>query len=314
MPVDATLNPAQVATLAALGAGDTGARTAHPGDLAARLRTRIEGALAGVVDDLDPERPLVITKRTLNGVHGCQARYLHEKDEPFEITVPIVRGTIAHKALELAVNWPGPPLPLDLVDAAVERIGASDHWAADWVATAPPADRAELRGAVVEIVNKFLESWPPLTPAMRPTTEAKLSTTLCDGRIVLRGQVDLTLGQAVGSGNQARKIIVDYKTGGHSPEHRADLRFYALVEALRLGVPPRLGVTAYLNSAELECEEITAGILDATAARVTDGIGMELGLADGTLQATRRPSGACRWCALAETCSPGQEYLADFDR
>ena len=36
------------------------------------------------------------------------------------------------------------------------------------------------------------------------------------------------------------RCSIDLKTGGFSPSHREDLRFYALVETLRLGVPPRL--------------------------------------------------------------------------
>jgi hypothetical protein len=149
---------------------------------------------------------------------------------------------------------------------------------------------------------------------MRPATETSLSTEICGGRIVLKGQADLTLGQPVGSGTRARKIIVDYKTGGRSPEHRTDLRFYALVETLRLGVPPRLLVTSYLASGTLEVEEVTVGLLQATVARVVDGIGAFLALRNGEIEPARRPSPTCRWCPIAEDCAPGQEYLADADR
>ncbi len=312
-PIDERLNPAQRATLAQLGAGDPAARNEFPADLAASLRERIEADLSGWVDDIDPTRPRIITKHLLAGVHGCQARFLHEQSQPFVPTVPTVRGTIAHKALELAVHWPGTPLPLELVDAAIDRVGDADHWAAEFVGDADPAVRAELRGAAAEIVNKFFETWPPLTAAMRPTTEAKLWAELCDGRIVCKGQVDLTLGQPLGSGAQARKIVVDYKTGNRSPDHRADLRFYALVETLRLGVPPRLLVTSYLNSASLEVEEVTVDILFAAAARLTAGVRAHCALVDGSVEPARRPSGLCRWCDLLDGCDPGQEFLAEAE-
>ncbi len=313
MAVDDALNPTQRATLGVLGAGDAAARVDFDPGLAGALRDRLETGLADIAAEADPAMPLTVTKYLLNGVHGCQARYLHDRNRPFELTVPVVRGSIAHKALELAVHWPGTPLPLDLVDEAIARVRDGDHWAADFLTAMDAAEHAELRGAVAELVNKFLESWPPLVPAMRPATEARMWAEVCGGRIVLKGQADLTLGQPIGSGTRARKIIVDYKTGGRSPEHRADLRFYALVETLRLGVPPRLVVTAYLNSALLETETITEGVLTATVARVVDGVAGEIALGRGTQQPVRRPSGACRWCALLDDCEPGRSFL-DADR
>ncbi len=311
MPVDQNLNPAQRATLGVLGAGDTDARVDFGPDLADELRARLDHDLAEVAAHHEPDRPLVVTKYLLNGVHGCQARFLHERDRPFEPSIPIVRGSIAHKAIELAVHWPGPPLPLDLVDEALARVRNADHWAADFLVGLAPGDLAELRGAVVELVNAFLESWPPLQPAMRPATEARLWAEVADRRISLRGQADLTLGQPIGSGSRARKIIVDYKTGGRSPEHRSDLRFYALVETLKLGVPPRLLVTAYLTTATLESEPVTAELLHATVARVVDGVRGLHELTTGSAEAIRRPSVACRWCELLADCAVGTSFLED---
>ena len=78
---------------------------------------------------------------------------------------------------------------------------------------------------------KFLDCWPPLNPKWRPAPESKLYVDLCDGRIVLAGKVDLALGRA--EGNRAGKVLVDLKTGRAYPAHREDLRFYALIEAIR---------------------------------------------------------------------------------
>lgn len=309
MAVDATLNPTQRATLAALGAGDAGARTTFDPHLGPALRDVLDDGLADIEGDLDAERPLIVTKHLLNGVHGCQARWLHERDEPFVPTVPIVRGTIAHKALELAIHWPGTPLPLDLVDAAIERIDNADHWATEFISTMRPVEHAELRASAADIVTKFVETWPPLTAAMRPATEARMWADVCDGRVTLKGQADLTLGQAVASGSRARKIIVDYKTGNRSPEHRGDLRFYALVETLRVGVPPRLLVTAYLASGEIETETVTEGVLEATVARVVDGIRGVVALTSGDAEPIRRPSMACTWCPLLDECEIGRAFL-----
>ena len=64
-------------------------------------------------------------------------------------------------------------------------------------------------------------------------------------------------------GRESRRVIVDFKSGGHSPVHRDDLRFYALIETLVHDVPPRRLVTYYLDDAECEVEEVTIGVLRA---------------------------------------------------
>ena len=63
------------------------------------------------------------------------------------VTVPIARGAVAHKAIELGIHWKGEANPLDLVDEATARLGRSDHWLTDWLQTAPMADvgRAAVR-------------------------------------------------------------------------------------------------------------------------------------------------------------------------
>lgn len=312
MTAQTRLNPTQRRTLATLGAGDADARPEFAPDLGDRLRARLEADLGPVAETIGSGTPLGVTKHLLNGVHGCQARYLHDEARPFEPSIPIVRGTIVHKALELGIHWQGVPTPLELVDTAIERTATTDHWATEFVAELDPAGRAELRAGCAAQVAAFLETWPPLVAAMRPATEARLWAELCQGRIVLRGQADLTLGQAVASGTRARKIIVDHKTGGRSPEHRHDLRFYALVDTLRTGVPPRLLVTAYLSGGVLETEPVTTGILEATVARVVDGVREKVALASGAHEPVRRPSVACRWCDLLDGCEVGRAHLEEL--
>ena len=53
--------------------------------------------------------------------------------------------------------------------------------------------------------------------------------------------------------------------------HRDDLRFYALIETVRMGVPPRALATYYLDAARVEVEEVTPAVLDAALARTIDG-------------------------------------------
>ena len=158
---------------------------------------------------------------------------------------------------------------------------------------------------------KFFECFPRLSPKWRPVTESTQIVDLADGRIRLRGKVDLTLGTA--QGNQAGKVVIDLKTGAPSPVHRDDLRFYALLDAIRVGIPPRLVASFYLDLGEARTEAVTEGVLDATVARTVDAAHRLTALRAGTVAPVHRPSYACRWCVARPTCDVGQAWLADDD-
>ena len=105
----------------------------------------------------------------------------------------------------------------------------------------------------------FLELWPPLKPQWRPRCESKVGADLLDDRIHLAGKVDLSIG--VADGMRAGKVLIDLKTGGFSPSHLDDLRFYALIETIKLGVPPRRVATHYLDTGKLVPEDVTEATL-----------------------------------------------------
>ena len=126
---------------------------------------------------------------------------------------------------------------------------------------------------------------------------------------MLSGKVDLTLGSA--GGNTAGKVIVDFKTGKFSPSHREDLRFYALLDTIRIGVPPRLVASYYLDQGEFSPEEINLDVLESTIARVSNGITRLAELNLKIRPPSTQPGPPCRWCLLSQDCEAGQEYLAD---
>jgi hypothetical protein len=302
----AELNPAQQEVLDRLAA-PLAERPRFDPALGKALRTKLEDGLAPLAAELDPAKPLRVDKHLLASVHACQAKWLAELGAPFEPSVPVVRGTVAHKAIELSLNAGGDPSPGELADWALERVEANDAWVAEWLAGVGAAERAELRGAVVDLVVKFTECWPPLHQRWRPVSEATWWCDLLGDRVVLKGRADLTVG--VPQGDVAGKVVVDLKTGGFSPTHREDLRFYALVETLRLGVPPRLIVTHYLDAGRLDTEEVTVPLLEATVARVTDGVFQAVALRNGELEPAVRPGAACRWCLVLDSCEAGRDHL-----
>ena len=306
----AHLNPAQQAVIDELGAPAT-ERPEFPDDLRHHLRAAIETAVEPYLDALPASDDLFVSKHRLGRVHGCEARFVAEEAEDFAWSVPIARGTITHKAVELAINWRREIEPPVLVDEALARCEEDSGDFGRWLRGCTEVERAELRSDSLDAFTKFVECFPPLKPSWRPVTESRLRAELCDGRLVLAGKSDLTLGAA--DGLRAGKVIIDFKTGGFAPVHLDDLRFYALIETLRMGVPPRLLASYYLDQAHLVPEAVTEDLLRATVARLVDGVRILMELLHGGRPPGRLPSPACRWCPLLDDCDDGLAHLADDD-
>ncbi|WP_420446578.1 PD-(D/E)XK nuclease family protein [Candidatus Poriferisodalis sp.] len=311
------LLPAQQVTLDAVRTPSQ-QRPVYPNDFAAELRQQSEDALAELVEtarQLD-NRGVWISKRDLAGVFGCEARYLADADTPFEWSVPTARGTVLHKAVELSIHQRFEPQ--DAVSAAVERLVADDENLGSFLAVATAGEHADLLAGCVALLTRFDETFPPMQRSWRPAAEVKARARLCGGAIVLSGKYDLTLGTpaSVGGpdgGQRAGKVIIDLKTGSRTPTDPEDLRFYALVETLSVGVPP-LGVGSfYVAEGRIEHETVTAEVLDSALRRTVDGIGKLVTLRSGDREPRRVPGPPCRWCTISADCGPGQEWLSDPD-
>jgi hypothetical protein len=307
------LNPAQQQLLDALGASPDDRPTFDP-ELGRQLRSQLEDGLEPLLPVLDTIGidQLWVTKHKVAAVLGCEVRFLAEDELGFDgWTVPRARGTVAHRAIELSMHVRGEPVPATLVDHALALLTESNNGMGDWLQTITELQRAELRGSAIDHVCAFLETWPPLEPRWRPRSESKVRVDLFDERITLAGKVDLTLGAA--EGDRAGKVLVDLKTGGFSPVHLDDLRFYALLDAIRVGVPPRKVASHYLESGNLLPEVVTAAMLQSAAARVVDAIDRWLELRAGRRTAVVKVGPVCRWCPVVETCDAGRQHLAAVD-
>ena len=307
VPGAGRLNPAQQEVLDQLGA-PLSDRPEFPAELRSRLRQALDDGLGPLVEDLDTEDTLFVNKHALGGVFGCERRFVALEDAPFEWTVPVARGTVAHKAIEILVHWRREPHPLTVVDEAIDRLAEGADGLGDFLKRCTETERAELRSEANDRVVKFTECFPPLKPGWRPVTESRLRYEHPGGRLILAGKVDLTLGQP--DGPVAGKVLIDLKTGGFSPVHREDLRLYALIEATRI-TPPRLVATYYLDQGKFMAEEVTEDLLDAAAARTIDGTERIIGLRRGGRAPSVSPGPACRWCPALPDCDEGRGYLDD---
>jgi hypothetical protein len=298
-------NPAQQQVIDLLGRGE--ATPVFAPDLAVHLRDELEEAIAPLVPQLGGE-PLWISKHALSSVHGCEANFV-ASEGTFAWSVPSARGTVAHKAIELSVHWRGDAPPADLVDEALSRLADDDRSLARFLQALDEAERAQLRSDTSDLTSKFLECFPPLRASWWPVTESKVRAELCDGLVVLAGKVDLTLGRP--EPGVATKVIIDLKSGRALPAHRDDLRFYALVSTLRLGVPPRMLATYELDTARAHPETVTTAVLEAAVRRTAAGVARMVALLRNDDPPAVRPGAACRWCPLKTTCPEGMVHLEE---
>lgn len=290
-----------------------GHRPTFRADLAAELQGRLRDATSAVAERLELTSSSVwVDKRALAGIHGCERRFEAERAEGFPgWSTALARGSVVHRALQLAPFLNHPASPLDVVNLAIERIveEADDRSPAQWLRSATAGELAELRAAATDVVTKFEETFPPIVAAWRPRIESQLRHEVHRGTITLGARPDLALGRP--DGHQARVLIVDLKTGQRHHSHLDDLRFYALVETLRLGVPPFRVATFYLDAARWDHEDITEDILELAVRRTVDGA---IKLAEVQLREREpafTPGPPCGYCVVRDDCEGPAIYAGD---
>lgn len=300
--MDTELNPLQQQVIDALGVPTDWQPL--PDDLVISVEEQLTEALAPLEGRFSADNPLRINKHHLSTVHGCETYHVLNRKSQFAWNLNTVRGTIAHKGIELLLNWKGPVIPSDIVDAAITSVADNPRESAsDFIAALELHEHAELRGAVIGAVTNFLECFPPIRPQWRPMVEYSASYSLFDGSVLFTSRMDLVLGAP------GRKVIIDLKTGRLTPTHRDDLRFYALVETLRSRRPPRSLGSYSLDSARLDDEPVTEGLLQAAVRRTAHGTLLIADLELKTRDPEVRPGFQCRWCPANDTCEAGLAHL-----
>jgi len=271
------------------------------------LVTRAREAVDELAERLGGEK-LYVSKSFLTRALGCEVQHLQPSE--FEWNPSTARGFVAHKAIELHLNWRGEPNPSDLIDEALARLAEEPSRRGDWIAGLTDADHAQLRCFALERLTRFVQDFPPLPRSADPIPEAS-SRWRPNACVELAGKADLVLGRL--DGRTSRRLIVDFKTGGRSHHHRHDLRFYALLETLCREVPPRKLVTYYLDYAEAEVEDVTEGILESALERVLGALERHVELTVDRRPPVKRAGASCRWCPVLPDCDDGRTHLALVD-
>lgn len=305
------LNPAQQRVVRELMARGEERPTFDP-MLPARLLDLLEERLGDAAARLG-RGELVVNKTALSQVHACERWHVAQQRDGFTWSSRTVTGTLAHKAIELGVFSHDQPSPIELVDRAIERLvdqAEQEPWTpGDYLADASAAEVAELRAAAADRVTTFVDTFPPLKREWRPVVESRARVDLCGGRVVLKGKVDLSIGRR--DGQVARVLLVDFKGGSPHHTHADDLRFYALLETIRIGVPPFRVASYYLEAARWVHEDITEDVLESAAMRVAEGVARIIELRIDRREPATSPGPLCRSCSERAVC-PGAAVWAEM--
>ncbi len=306
------MTPAQEGILDELLAVENPAlrRRFDPG-LAAGLRAEIERGLAPWAEMVAPGTSSVVSKYPLHQAHSCEGLWAAGERRPFAWTVSMVKGRVAHEAIQLSIVSPEVGAPLELIEGAVNALMDRDRQAGPFLKSLPAPEIARLKGEANDAVVKFLSDWPPISPAWFPRVESPVRVDLCDGRILLSGKLDFALGRP--RGTEGRVVIIDFKTGGAYAQHAEELRFYALLETLRSGVPPFRVAAYYLDAGTFSVEDVTEDTLASAVRRTVDGARKIIELRAGRRTPDLTPGGWCRGCPARGECDPGMKYLSSTE-
>jgi hypothetical protein len=295
------LTPAQRRLLEELLAVDA-PRPPPEAGLAARLRTSIETAVAPALDLVPSGERLRLNKSALSAL-SCDGRYIDLVERPFSWEVPMVRGKLAHRAVEVDWRTGRAHEPSELVDRAWSDL-ALETDLGEFLAGLDAMTAGMLRSDAEQILTEMRDVWPAIPSRWSPRFEQPVAATFADGAIEVRGKTDLTIGRARPDRRQV--VVVDLKTGWRRPQQeRQDLRLYALLLTLKVGVEPFRLATYYLAEGAWDMEDVSPETLEAAARRVVDGVirAARLRYARPSDDALRLVAGAyCRWCGRAPGC------------
>ncbi|MBV8461992.1 MAG: hypothetical protein JO368_01765 [Acidimicrobiales bacterium] len=258
-------------------------RPAVDPDRSRNLRRRLDDALSSLVRpegagprpagsgggrQLAGEGPLVVTKARLNRVLTCPSHIpVDGADGPWP-TLALATGAVVDAAFRQLVTVGSIDDPVADGLAAL-RVGGQEQLL-HWVAELPDAEWSRLVSSVEEQAEGLRRRWPPLDPAWLPRTQEPLRVAVAGGAVELFARVDLMIG--IPGGETASVALLELKSGVRRPDHRAELRYAALLEALRHPAPPFVSALYYTRTGELDVEWVTDEMLADTADRTIAGV------------------------------------------
>jgi hypothetical protein len=179
----------------------------------------------------------------------------------------MLRGALVAQLLSLHVAGCTPQDPYVAAATALHASGRDDELAAalDELDT---EERARLAAEVASHGAVLFDRLPAVPARWSPRVGVRHHVALAGGGVILRGRIDLTLGEP--GGTTACVCLLDVTTSPLEQRHEDALTYLALLETLRSGEPP-------LRVAALSTADGTALVRDVTGTLLADAADAVLG-------------------------------------
>lgn len=271
-------------------------------DLADDLQRRLADGLDGVAGP-DDER-IWLSKSGLRAL-ACDGRWLDQQEGVFAPSVPMLAGTLTHRAAELDTAS-GRTFDLEeVLDRAEREVGSHPTSRdADLLNRLDGLERADLRATCRDRLVEWRLLWP-LLDRVEVSFEHRLRAQFADGRVVLSGRPDLVVRSPRPRAGRATDLVLDLKTGRRNEVgDRADLRLYALLWTLKYRRPPFRWATFYLAEGRWDHEDFDPTLLRGAADRVVDAAHRVARLRQGVPEdeLMLHPGSHCSFCGRRDTC------------
>jgi hypothetical protein len=257
------------------------------------------------------ERPggmLGITKGRVLAAMRCPASVLAEL-EPWVMNEAMAIGTIADAAASLLLMSDKLPGRAPWLGAIMPALQASSTEVTEFVERLTPEARADLRD-VVQLKCEQLDVLLGDLRACDGTAQEWFRVQLHEPGVQLSGRTDLVLGRG-------HRSIVEVKSGRFMSHIHDELRFYALLAALRDPSAPVTVAAVTLGDAKVSAYPVTCDLLEAAAQRVIDATAVLVEVDRATAASTwptTAPGAFCSWCAVAPRCPDAPDLaLAEFE-
>ncbi len=254
-------------------------------------------------EGIPADEDLWLGKTALSAL-SCEGRFLDLQESAFSWSLPIVKGKLGHKALEVDWHTGRSLVGPEVAERALGLLRDEGASIAGWLDSLDVPNTQLLLGDAAAYVAEFRDTWPPLPAEASPRLERSMRVRLAGGRIVLAGTPDLLLGTA--NRQEARMLLVDFKTGMRKPmQERQDLRFYGLLSTLKYGVAPWRWATFYVAECAWDVEDATEELLETAVERVADAVRRAVRLRwhhDPARKLDLVAGPSCRWCGRREGC------------
>jgi putative RecB family exonuclease len=247
--------------------------------------------------------PSSLSPSKISSFTDCPLAFRFEAIErmPSKPTVPTVKGTLVHSALERLMTLDAASRDRSAAKECLAAASAELPADPEWFELALPADEhAQFFADAERLVDAYFNVEDPTN--VEPTgLELHLEYTDPTSGMLLRGIIDRLETESDGG-----LVVTDYKTGkspkpGWEEKALFQLRVYALLYWQNEGVLPKLLQLIYLGDSRVVKSEPTEAQLKSTE-KILKNIGDEILTALETGDFPTKKSRLCDWCFFKAIC------------